>query len=376
MPATITLGLGWLYTTDANDSKKREPPLAAEGDLKAADTIRTILGVGLVLIAAIGTTVYIVVPFLVQGTAASGLSTMAFAVASMCGGLGLSLVRDGVRGRSEGVPRALSMPPAGLWLACTVLGLVLGAVTGRGRRAAYLFPPFHVLAFVGWTGFLISLISSRLPRLTKRDATAELAYGGLVATTVGGGLELILFAIFGIGAFLISAILPAGRFWIAAIESALSEPSSLGDLTGLATLPPVVAVLGLSLVVAAPVVEEGAKGLGALLGSARPVTRDHYLAWGLWSGLGFGLMESLLNAASMGPAWVPAALMRFLTIAMHGLTGALMGLAWHLALREKRAWPAFGVSFLCVAIHGLWNGTALAIGLLALRGMPLIEALP
>ena len=58
------------------------------------------------------------------------------------------------------------------------------------------------------------------------------------------------------------------------------------------------------------------------------------------------------------------------------LTGALMGTAWYFVLREKRPWLAMGMSLLSLSIHSLWNGTALAIALLALRGMPVLGALP
>ena len=340
--------------------------------MRVADIGRTIIGIGLVLVAAGGTAMYIVVPLLMADGRASGLATIGFAVATMGGGLGALLVRDGLQGSAGKTSRTLSLPRARVWLACAVAGLILGAAAGRARWAAYLFPPFHVLTLVGWTGFLLSLLSSRLPGLTEGDATVELAYGSFVATAVGGSVELILFLILGVGAYLLSAIFPIGREWIAAIQGALSGATKLGDLSELSKLvmlPPVAGVLGVSLMIGAPLAEECLKGLGALLGGARPAQREHYLAWGLLSGLGFGLMESLVSAATMGSGWAPAVLMRFLTIVMHGLTGALMGMAWFYALRERRPWLAMGLSVLCLAIHALWNGTALAIALLALQGM-------
>ncbi|MBC7293246.1 MAG: PrsW family intramembrane metalloprotease, partial [Thermoleophilia bacterium] len=88
--------------------------------------------------------------------------------------------------------------------------------------------------------------------------------------------------------------------------------------------------------------------------------------WGVLCGLGFGLMEGLLNGAVAGPSWMAVASVRLLTTALHALTGGLMGLGWYYAAQERRFWPLAGLFGLSLALHALWNGAVLLVGLLTL----------
>jgi len=326
-----------------------------------------LVGVGLIALALLGIAGYIVIPLVIGGARATGLATIAFAIASLAGGAGILLTRKSLwtwRGRP---PRPLRLFPPWVWLTLTGLGLVGGA-TMQGRAGApYLFPPFHVLTFAAWAGFLFSMIYPRLPGLTVREVTLQLTYGAFGATSLCGVFEVLLLLLLGLVFSAVSASMPAGRHWLERIVGMIEAPGMLNDPQQLAALlltPPVAATLVGSLVIGVPFIEETLKSLGVVLMSGSASSRGRFLAWGMLCGLGFGLMESELNAALLGSGWMLNAAIRLLTTMLHLLTGGLVAGGWYYALRERHVWKLGVLFLLAFALHALWNGVA-AMGLLA-----------
>ena len=128
-------------------------------------------------------------------------------------------------------------------------------------------------------------------------------------------------------------------------------------------------MLGVTLVIAVPLVEESLKTLGILAMIRRQPDRARCILWGVACGLGFGLVESLLNAASAGNSWVIIALVRMATMVLHAFTGGIMGLAWYAGVRERRPLKTLALYVFCLGFHGLWNGAAVLLTLLSLQAL-------
>jgi hypothetical protein len=332
--------------------------------------LRTLLLVPLLGSALVGAVLFVIatdtfVAAQARGVAAIGLS---FAL------LGLGLAYLLMRSQPAGVGIGLRMPGAGYWVLAIVIGLAGGTATQELVRVRY-FAPFYLLAFAGWGGLLISLIDRWLPGLELGDAVAALAHGGFFATLISLPLELAAFLGAGGLSLLGAMVAPGGEKWIEALLGYWGQAEQFVDMEtqlALVSNPLVVATVGLTAVVAAPLIEEFLKGLGALRSATAVGDTNRYLARGMLSGIGFGIVESLVNAAMLGSAWSVGAVVRFLAVSMHCLTGGVMGVAF-LRAKERKWLQAVATAALAVGIHALWNGSTLMLGLATLRGAAGLE---
>jgi hypothetical protein len=128
---------------------------------------------------------------------------------------------------------------------------------------------------------------------------------------------------------------------------------------------PVLLVLTiLGAVVAAPLIEEGAKAFG--LRWLRPWIKNPSSGWllGLAAGLGFGMLEGAFNLDSAGN-WLMGGWVRLAALLLHGLTTSLTGLGYARYLQSKRRsdlWRGYGHA---VIMHGAWNASAIGLGAIA-----------
>lgn len=115
-------------------------------------------------------------------------------------------------------------------------------------------------------------------------------------------------------------------------------------------------------VVVAPITEEPAKALGGLV--ARPTTRRAALLTGATAGAGFAIFENLgysAAAAADADVWREVLILRSLSGALHPLATALVVLGffeWRRRARPRAAWTGLAAG---VAVHALWNGTAVVL---------------
>jgi len=116
-----------------------------------------------------------------------------------------------------------------------------------------------------------------------------------------------------------------------------------------------------------PLIEETAKSIGAWTIYDRLASPAQGFVVGALGGAGFGLLESLLAAATPDPDWASTLLIRGASTMMHIMGAALTG--WGIA--SFRARKGFGVLIgsyaMAIALHGLWNASVVGIAFGGLR---------
>jgi RsiW-degrading membrane proteinase PrsW (M82 family) len=139
---------------------------------------------------------------------------------------------------------------------------------------------------------------------------------------------------------------------------------------------PVLLVLTfLGAVIAAPLIEEGAKALG--LRWLRPWIKHPSSGWllGLAAGLGFGMLEGAFNLDSTDN-WLMGGWVRLAALLLHGLATSLTGLGYARYLQSNRRSDLWRGYRRAVVMHGAWNASAIGLGAIAataaLSGSPLL----
>ena len=116
----------------------------------------------------------------------------------------------------------------------------------------------------------------------------------------------------------------------------------------------------------APIIEEGAKSLGARFMMRPTTTRSEAFVLGAAAGAGFGFLEAMLYGVAAvnqaGPGvWWSIMLVRGGSTSLHVLNTGLVALAWwywSFGGRRRRAWLLFS---LAVCLHALWNAFAVVL---------------
>jgi RsiW-degrading membrane proteinase PrsW (M82 family) len=309
---------------------------------------------------------YLVTPFFLAGEEALMANILAFSVAAVSGVLGVGWIIRGAGQLKDRGEQPFRFGSAGGWLGLGLAGLGGGLAVQALPLRPYLFPIFHTWTIVAWGGLLLSLPYRRWGPLPFRDVLSQVSYGGFAATTLSGLVEIVLLILGTVTIFLIMSVLPGGQAWQAEVEALLQELMASEDPSQAMALlrMPVIAIAFLfTLAVVVPLVEESLKTLGVLWLGRRGESRRQFIMWGLVSGLAFGLLESLVNVSMAGALWGVVVVARLFTMAMHALTGGLMGAGWYYGQKERRWGRLFVFFLLAVLIHGLWNGIV-ALGIL------------
>jgi hypothetical protein len=254
-----------------------------------------------------------------------------------------------------------------LFLLVVLLGQL---VLSLDLLAPLTFPPFHVVAALLPPLFVVALASQILGGVTRwRDLVLQISSGAFVSTFLAFSLESAFVLTFLGGLLLLVALQPGGLGQIQALASRLQDPAWLqgpAELASLASSPLVLASIFFVFAIVVPPIEELVKTVGVpLLRYRRPSLSQAYL-WGLAGGAGFALAEGLFNTAGSLDAWGLIVLLRVGATLLHCFTGALMGLAWHAILIERRWGRAVGLYAASVGIHGLWNALSATIALVSL----------
>jgi hypothetical protein len=119
----------------------------------------------------------------------------------------------------------------------------------------------------------------------------------------------------------------------------------------------------------APLIEEGVKPLGAILIMPRLRTPVSAFLVGLAGGIGFDMFETTFTYIGQGEAdWIQIALLRVGAGLLHGLGAGMVALGWYFFVNGKgvrlRWWKGAGCIAYAVLQHGIFNGSALLIGVL------------
>jgi len=119
----------------------------------------------------------------------------------------------------------------------------------------------------------------------------------------------------------------------------------------------------IELATVAPITEEFAKALGAVI--SRPKSRREAFLFGVAAGVAFAIVENILYATlgvAFGSPWPAITVVRSMGAAVHPLACGLVMLGW-CEWRQTGKLGALLKGYLSgVGIHALWNGSILIVG--------------
>jgi RsiW-degrading membrane proteinase PrsW (M82 family) len=199
---------------------------------------------------------------------------------------------------------------------------------------------------------LLLAVSARLDRPIPGGSILGGAIVGPIVAIVGHAVVAAFAAAFFLG------FADSGR----ALMDELRIDPRLGDLLA----SPWVIVLLVDVSVAAPLVEELGKALGARVGagSAGIESREDAFIAGAAAGAGFAIIENVLYAslgAAFGGPWPAIIVVRSLGAAVHPLATGLVMLGWWNAGRGGGG-RAFARGYLSGAgVHAIWNAAVVAL---------------
>ena len=201
------------------------------------------------------------------------------------------------------------------------LGILL-LLTGGMLGLALLIPPARQLSAL-FLLLLITWAAGREAALTLRQLMVTLT-GGALTIVVALPVELIGFVVSVFIVAIVAAFVPGGEAELTRLMTLIegwaeTPPMNMDEVLNLLASPIVLSVLGLTLGVVTPLIEELGKTL--ILGAMATV--------------------------------------------MHAITSGLIGLGWGITWRRRRSgWWALPLTYgVAVIIHGLWNfSTLLTIG--------------
>lgn len=125
---------------------------------------------------------------------------------------------------------------------------------------------------------------------------------------------------------------------------------------------PWVLLLMIELATVAPLTEEFAKALGAVISG--PKTRREAFLFGVAAGVAFAIVENVLYATfgfAFGSPWSAIAVARSMGAAVHPLACGLVMLGWWEWRKTGRIGALLKGYLLGVGIHALWNGSLLVV---------------
>ncbi len=256
------------------------------------------------------------------------------------------------------------IPP--LWVGLALAGRALSEADGAIQ---FIFPIIHVLVVTIPIFFIMGLAIRKLRFRTPQRAS------GLIATGMASGsffsmlveVAAILF-LFITGVFILvlnpelqaKALLLSNRIMVAG-----DDPEVLMQIFLPALQNPWVFV-GILLFISGlvPLVEEALKPVGFWILTSRDWTpRDGFIG-GLMSGAGFAFIESILASAQvMGDDWFFLVINRIGTAVMHMLASGMVGWGLASAWHQRRYGRLIGGYLLAVVLHGVWNSTAIVLGI-------------
>ena len=273
----------------------------------------------------------------------------------------------------QGYPSA-AFRPKRIWPLAVLflLALALGqTMLSLSLLPLLTFPLLHMAAAILPALIIVALVGRALGGVaTGRDVVLQAAGGAFLATPLAFVLEATAILLIASATFLGLAWQPGGQDLMLRVTSYLQDPTWLQDPGALAPglLTPVIVAAAFALITGLiPIVEEAVKTIGIGITAYRRPSLPQAMLWGTAAGAGFAIAEGTLNAAAGLGTWLPVVVLRVGTTLLHCTTGALMGLAWYHMLVRQRWLRGLALYLLSIAIHGLWNGLALAMAFLSLE---------
>lgn len=276
-----------------------------------------------------------------------------FSLAPVIGGaFGLWYGILGIRRKTS--PR-FSLPNAWLIFGLTVLAIGGGVALWQYNFSMTRAPgtAFGVLPLAALTGALpaLAILAFTTQRLhnpsSRRRVWMSLFYGMTLAPLIAVILEFILSYII-----------------VYALNLSPQEQQSVLGQPGTSNLSPAATIaMLLVLSVVAPIVEEGAKPLGALLAIRRLRTPGEAFLVGLAAGVGFDILETIGYIGQGQADWISVAIDRVGAGLLHGVGAGMGALGWYYLINGQgvplRWLRGIGCGLYAVVQHGVFNAFSL-----------------
>ena len=260
-------------------------------------------------------------------------------------------------------------PPAALAAIALLFPIAIAAgylASEKGLLPGILGPAAQVLA-AGIPAALIALTVRRISQpITPTRAWGHFLMGLWAAPVLALALEAALLVVFAVVLFAGLAFQPGMQDLLLGLSTnpGLSPGRIDESLTTILLSPWTVFCILAYIAVLVPMLEEGIKILGVAPFLRLPLTPSEAFLGGVLAGLGYALFEALF-LPQPGAGWAQTMLARVGATLMHAFTAGLTGWAIAEAAVRRRAGPILLAYPGAVAIHGIWNASAVTVGLAA-----------
>lgn len=280
------------------------------------------------------------------------------------GGLGLPLAWHAWQ-RMRGRARAAWQTP-GWWLAASGALIVLMMVCGQLSISLNWLPtlvlaPLQPLIFIAAAAVVLTFTAGGWNGLSRLRAWGHLISGAWLSVVLSFVAEVLIIALTGLVVLVALAIVAPDQFAevMQLLRSIMEENVAVERLIGWAMHPWVIVLALFVGSIVVPMIEELLKPIGVILLIGRRPAPMAAFVGGMMGGLGFAVTETLGNLVTIADPWLVLIMARMGTLVMHSLTAGLVGWGWG-QMAAKRPWRWVGAYAGAVAIHGLWNGLAVA----------------
>ncbi len=313
---------------------------------------------------------YVLLPFFYQGPDLVATNVTIAAAGALGVSVGFTLMsqaRNSLKGRASRVfhPRSPWLLVL-LFVPCLILGQAMVSLLELPIFTSLAFPPFHVFVAIVPSVVILAFVGRATRAASWRTVSLELSHGAILAPAGALTGEILVLLLLTLAVSTVVVLMPGGMDALIELSHNLQDPAWIEDPMNLAQLvlsPGVLTLIILVFVIIAPLIEEFLKGLGVLFLSYRMRGRTEALLWGVASGAGFALSESLFNGSIALEGWAAVMLMRWGATLMHCVASGIMGLGWYDGIVDKRPWRFLGAYAASAGIHALWNAAAVGVAI-------------
>lgn len=333
------------------------------------------------MLGLIGRGVYLVINGIASfdPTSISTLASSVLGAFSMafCAALLLPVLVYSVRRLKGQEIRPAKLPPVKLWQAAVLVSVWLFSIVfasildGLLDYGWIIAAPFFLLGVAIPVAGFVWIATGGLPSGSWRRLWSVFGIGMAGSTLAAMLLEYLLVGIGVLAAGVVAAANPEWRTAIIQLKAQITTASDVQALlTALApylTNPLVLLLILAFAAVLAPLIEEAFKPAAVWLVWKRLRSPAEGFALGALCGAGFALLEGMMAASSATDMIGFGLAARAASSLMHITASGWMGWGIASALLEKRYGRLALTYLLSVALHGLWNGSALLAVYGALR---------
>ena len=244
------------------------------------------------------------------------------------------------------------------------LAILIGSWLGNLKTVNLLVLPFLTIpAVVLPLAILLTLGTRDLPLGPRWQFWSVLGIGMTLTPFLLFVLEIVTGLLFFLGIIAYVSTQPELLYRLQALAQQIlvlgpQSETARDLLLPWLTKPGVIFTVLLYTAVFVPAIEELFKPLGVWLLGNKLDSPAQGFALGALSGTGYALIETI-GVSGQGGEWASLLFTRIGTGLLHITTSALMGAAIVLALRQRRYLRLLGTYVIAIALHGLWNASAM-----------------